>query len=90
MPNGGYPKHLLVVLPKSDLALRSDGFKVEVVRRSSPKNGESRPSLESIGAFSSEQIGALVYHLKYWRGSVEAVRTSRFPYFTTPGCFYDY
>ena len=57
-----------------------------------------RPRPVSLSSLSREQVGALIYHLLYWNGPVNAdLRTALDlgrlpvrPQFPTRGCLYDY
>ena len=63
MPNGGYPMHFLAPLPDTDLGIHAKATSVRFVQRST---AGQPPSWTGVGSLTSEQVGALTYHLLYW------------------------
>lgn len=102
MPNGGYPIYFMAVLPESGFAIQAYGKNVQLVRLLSRDSGIDEPetkSAERLGEFSTDQICALLYHLRYWGGAhafTEGKRRETFDYeligprYHSTGCIYDY
>lgn len=97
MPNGGYPRHLLLPM-NADLALRFSGAEATLQRLERPAPGQTRPSWTTIGDLSAEQLRALLFHLDYWGGNHDAqhgvemrfLREQVRPQYHAKGCLYDY
>ena len=99
MPNGGYPKHLLVAFRGSELRLHARGTSVELLQYVPALPGSAdRPQPVPLSTLTREQVGALLYHLLYWNGSIGAdLRESLShgslpiqPQFAVSNCLYDY
>ncbi len=69
MPDGGYPMHFMTIIEGADLALMVSGTNITIVRLSEPTNpARARYRITKLGAFTEDQVHALVYHLAYWGG----------------------
>ena len=103
MPNGGYPMHYLIQIPRTDLAMHADGATIHIKRAIEPRihpSGGTVPQYENIGTLTTEQLCGLLYHLNYWgidtsgghiedHGATFNGKTIQ-PQYKNPGCVYDY
>lgn len=99
MPNGGYPMQLLTPIEGTDLALHIRATQVSLWQQvPSPNDTDSRPTFVPVAELTTDQAGALAYHLLYWSGSVNhellaGLRGGQLPIrprFHSTGCRYDY
>ena len=95
MPNGGYPMQLLLPVLETGVAIHIRAGEVSVWQRAASDDDRH---WEPLGTLTSEQVGALIYHLAYWNPGTNAdvlaaLRSSRSrvrPAFTSHDCLYEY
>ena len=97
MPNGGYPKHLLLRL-SDEFELYINGKDISLVHREPKPDSDWKMTWTTLGSLDSRQLQALLYHLSYWGGNTkhgEFVRIKYDDVWVAPqyghgGCLYDY
>lgn len=65
--------HLRTTIQEIDLALHAMGAQVHLLQQRQPEapdHENGRPTWEGRGGLTSDQVGALPYHLAYWSGAV--------------------
>lgn len=99
MPNGGYPMQSLTPIAGTDLAIHVRATHVSLWQQvPSREDTDRRPTFVSVAELTTDQAGALAYHLLYWSGAANhevltGLRGGRLPIrprFHSAGCRYDY
>lgn len=97
MPNGGYPRHLLLRLsPEFELHIQED--KVALIHREPVPDSTWKMTWTSFGDLDSPQVQAMLYHLAYWGDDHSRENRTRIkfdgswvrPQYGHSGCLYDY
>lgn len=99
MPNGGYPMQLLTPIAGTDLAIHVRATQVSLWRQVPSRDDTGpRPTFVPVAELTTDQTGALAYHLLYWSGAanhevLNGLRGGQLllrPRFYSAGCRYDY